>query len=380
MTVAADRTRDGASRAGGPMLRDRWYVAGWSDDIGRAPLGRVLLGEMVLLFRTGDGTVAALEDRCPHRNLPLSQGRLTGDRVECGYHGLVFGADGRCTHAPGLDSPPGWARVRRYPTLERQGWVLVWMGDPDAADEAAAPDFAVRRDDPDWLTVSGYTHAKCGYRLVLDNLLDLSHLAYVHSSTTGNRALAEQASIACEVDGDRVRVTRWMENIEAAQAFIDYAGYGGAIDRWQGSEFMPPSYIYVNSGSAPAGQGAPPAARMTDQGRWGFVVYHGLTPETARTTHQFWSVSLPAAWVDPAKRDLFVAQMKNIPTEDLAVYEAQQRAIDLDPDAVGGDANPRGTIPADDGLLAMRRILRRLYGEERNRATDRPRPATGDRQ
>ena len=359
-------------RADGLMLRDHWYVAAWSDEVGRAPLARILLGEMVMLYRRQDGAVVALENRCPHRNLPLSQGRLAGDEIECGYHGLVFGPDGRCTHMPGAETPPAWACVRRYPAIERQGWVMVWMGDPDRADPTSAPKFAVRRDDATWLTVSGYSHAKCGYRLVLDNLLDLSHLAYVHSSTTGNRELAEQAAIACEVAGDHVRVTRWMENIEAAPAFVDYAGYGGAIDRWQGSEFMPPSYIHVNSGTESVGAGAGPADRMNAQGRWGFVVYHGLTPETEKTTHQFWSVSLPAQWVDPEKHDEFIVQMKNIPAEDLAIYEAQQRAIDLDPDAVGGDANPHGTIPADEGLLAMRRILRRLYGEERRRDNDTP--------
>ena len=229
--------------ADGMMLRNHWYVAAWSDEVGREPVGRVLLGDMIVLYRQEDGTPVALEDRCPHRNLPLSLGRLDGDDLECGYHGMVFGPDGSCRHLPGSDDVPDWACVRSYPVLERQGWVLVWMGDAGAADAAAAPDFAVRRDDPDWLTVSGYTYAKCGYRLVLDNLLDLSHLAYVHSSTTGNRALAEQAAIDCRVDGDRVEVTRWMENIEAAQAFVDYAGYGGAIDRWQASRFMPPSYI-----------------------------------------------------------------------------------------------------------------------------------------
>lgn len=346
------------------MLRNHWYVAAWSAEIGRALLGRVLLGDMVVLYRREDGTVVALEDRCPHRNLPLSAGRLDGDRVECGYHGLVFDDTGTCRHAPGAETAPDWACVRSYPTLERQGWILVWMGEPDKADAATAPSFAVRRDDADWLTVSGYTNAQCGYRLVLDNLLDLSHLAYVHSSTTGNRALAEEARIASETDGDRVRVTRWMEGVEAAQAFTDYAGYGGAIDRWQGSEFMPPSYIHVNSGSDIAGRGVAPQGRMSEQGRWGFVVYHGLTPETARTTHQFWSVSLPSAWVDPDKREVFIAQMKNIPLEDLAVYEAQQRAIDLDPGAPDNDVNPRGAIDADKGLLAMRNILRRLHRQE----------------
>lgn len=346
------------------MLRNHWYVAAWSDEVGTDLFSRVLLGDPVVLYRKEDGDVVALENRCPHRNLPLSEGRRSGDRIECGYHGLVFDETGACTHLPGADATPDWACVRRYPTLERQGWVLVWMGDPDMADAAVAPDFAVRRDDADWLTVSGYTYAQCGYRLVLDNLLDLSHLAYVHSSTTGNRALAEEAQIAAEVSGERVRVTRWMEGVEAAKAFTDYAGYGGLIDRWQGSEFMPPSYIHVNSGSDVAGQGVAPEGRMADQGRWGFIVYHGLTPETARTTHQFWSVSLPSNWVADDKREVFVEQMKNIPAEDLAVYEAQQRAIDLDPHAADNDANPRGAIEADKGLLAMRHTLRRLHAGE----------------
>lgn len=348
------------------MLRNYWYVAAWSGDVGHTLLSRVLLGDPVVIYRREDGGVVALEDRCPHRNLPLSEGRLDGDRIECGYHGLIFDETGKCRHVPGSDEAPDWACVRCYPTLERQGWILVWMGDPDKADPTSAPEFAVRRDDADWLTVSGYTYAMCGYRLVLDNLLDLSHLAYVHSSTTGNRALAEEAQIAAEVDEDRVRVTRWMEGVQAAQAFTDYAGYGGAIDRWQGSEFMPPSYIHVNSGSAVAGQGVPPEGRMSEQGRWGFIVYHGLTPETERTTHQFWSVSLPSDWVAEEKRDVFVEQMKNIPAEDLAVYEAQQRAIDLDPGALDSDANPRGAIDADKGLLAMRHILRRLHTKERS--------------
>ena len=346
------------------MLRNYWYVAAWSSDVGRTMLSRVLLGEPVVIYRREDGGIVALEDRCPHRNLPLSKGRLDGDQIECGYHGLIFDETGKCRHVPGSDQAPDWACVRSYPTLERQGWILLWMGDPDKVDPATAPEFAVRRDDADWLTVSGYTYARCGYRLVLDNLLDLSHLAYVHSSTTGNRALAEEAHVAAEIDEDHVRVTRWMEDVEAAQAFTDYAGYGGAIDRWQGSEFIPPSYIHVNSGSAVAGQGVPSAGRMSDQGRWGFIVYHGLTPETARTTHQFWSVSLPSGWVAEDKRDVFIEQMKNIPAEDLAVYEAQQRAIDLDPCAPDEDANPRGATGADKGLLAMRHILRRLHAKE----------------
>jgi vanillate O-demethylase monooxygenase subunit len=365
-TDGGDRNVD--ERRGGLLLRNHWYVAAWSKDLGQALLPRVVLDDMIVLYRAKDGTSVALEDRCPHRNLPLSEGRRSEDSIECGYHGMVFDRAGGCTHIPGQSDVPGWARVRSYPTVERLGWVFVWMGDPARADAAAVPSFQVRLEDPEWLTVGGYLHVKCGYRLIVDNLLDLSHLAYVHASSTGNRELAENARIAAEVDGDRVRVTRWMTGVPAAPAFVDYAKYNGPIDRWQGSEFIAPGYVYVNSGtvrsgSSLAGAGAPPEVRMKSQGEWGFVVYHALTPETARTTHQFWAVSLPARFVPPERREIYERQMTEIPVEDLRVYEAQQAAIDLDP-AARGDVNPGGTIPADEGLLAARRILRRLYGAE----------------
>jgi phenylpropionate dioxygenase-like ring-hydroxylating dioxygenase large terminal subunit len=356
------------------LLRNFWYVAAWSADLGRTPIARIMLGDSIVLYRAEDGTPVALENRCPHRNLPLSNGRLVGDALECGYHGMVFVRSGACTHIPGQTDVPKWARIRTYPSLERLGWVLVWMGDPALANPASAPSFQVRMADPDWLTVSGYLHVKCGYRLIVDNLLDLSHLAYVHASSTGNRELAENAKIAAETVGDRVRVTRWMTRVPAAPAFVEYAKYDGPIDRWQGSEFMPPGYVYVNSGTVRSdaarggttgdGTGAPPHVRMSSQGEWGFVVYHALTPETARTTHQFWAVSLPARFVAPERREIYEQQMRAIPVEDLLVYEAQQHAIDLDPSA-RGDVNPGGTIPADEGLIAARRILRRLYGAER---------------
>jgi vanillate O-demethylase monooxygenase subunit len=349
------------------FLKNHWYVAAWSEEIGRTPLARILLNESIVLFRKEDGTPVALANRCPHRNLPLSSGRLVGDRIECGYHGLVFDAAGVCTHLPGAAEPPDWARVRRYPIAERNRWVFVWLGDPSLADPSLMPDYHGRLVDPAWFAVTGKTTVKAGYRLVLDNLLDLSHLTYVHGSTTGNRAVAEAARIATEVAGDRVTVTRWMENIPPAKAFVEYSGQSDNIDRWQISTFIPPAFIDINNGSEPAGRGVAGPEVRTHQGRWGFVVYHAMTPETEATTHQFWCVAAEKRRLHPELRDRFAEDMRHVLAEDLAIYEAQQRCIDLDPEAPGRDANPRGTIPADEGLLAMRRIIRRLYGEEQKR-------------
>ena len=361
-----DHTADQKTAAGfdpRTIIRQAWYVAAWSDELGREPLARVILGEMLVLFRAEDGAVVALEDRCPHRNLPLSAGRRDGDCLECGYHGLVFDRDGVCVHVPGEGAVPDWARVRTYPIVERLGWVFVWIGDPERANAAQVPGFQTRLQDPDWITHGGTIEAECGYRLILDNLLDLSHLAFVHGSSTGNREMAESAAIATTLDGDHVQVTRWMSDIPPARSFAEYAGYEGTIDRWQASAFTPPSYIYVNSGTCAAGEGPGPDRWLDDQGLWGFVAYHALTPVTPRRTRQFWAVSLPADWVPPERREVYEQQMRLIPLEDLAVYEAQQRAIDLAGEAGNdGDVDPRGTLAADEALLAMRRIIRRLAG------------------
>ena len=346
------------------FLKNCWYVAAWSKDVGRELLGRILLNDNIVLFRTEDGTPVALENSCPHRNLPLSEGRLIGDEIECGYHGLVFDCRGECTHLPGSDEPPEWAYVRSFPVAERQGWVFYWPGNPALADETLIPDFAEHNQDDSWIRAQGQTYVRAGYRMVLDNLLDLSHLTYVHGTTTGNRDVAENADLVTETEGETVRTTRWMENIHPALAFREYGGFEGKIDRWQMSQFIPPAYININNGAVDAGIGADRETRNNDQGRWGFVVYHAMTPETETTTHQFWTVAGHKDMVPVHLRDHFHEQMNGVLKEDLDVYEAQQRSIDLNSNVLDQDVHPRGTIPADEGLLAMRRLIRRMYGEE----------------
>lgn len=346
------------------FLKNCWYVAAWSKDVGRELLGRILLNEYVVLYRSEAGEVVLLENRCPHRNLPLSEGKLIGDKIECGYHGLVFNTDGKCVHLPGSESVPEWATVKRYPVSERNGWIFYWPGDPSLANENQIPTYPKENENEDWVRAQGQTYVRAGYRLVLDNLLDLSHLTYVHGSTTGNSEVAEKADLNTEVEGDTVRVTRWMENIKPARAFREYGGFKRNIDRWQMSQFIPPAYININNGSVEAGVGADTDTRNNEQGKWGFVVYHAMTPETERTTHQFWTVACEKAKIPVDLHNLFCQQMNGVLKEDLDIYEAQQCAIDLDSEVLNGDVNPRGTIPADEALLFMRRILRGKYGEE----------------
>jgi phenylpropionate dioxygenase-like ring-hydroxylating dioxygenase large terminal subunit len=155
------------------FLRNYWYVAATDAEISRRPLGRMILGEPIVLFRAEDGTPVAFEDRCPHRHLPLSMGRLVGDTLQCLYHGLRFGRDGRCVYIPGQEHIPQAAKVRCYPVVERYRWIWIWMGDPMLADPAAIADFHWL-DDPNWGAKGAYLHVEANWQLVVDNLLDLS--------------------------------------------------------------------------------------------------------------------------------------------------------------------------------------------------------------
>lgn len=356
------------------LLKNCWYVAAWSKDVGRQLLERTIANEMLMMYRTEDGRAIVLENRCPHRNLPLSRGALIGDRVQCGYHGMEFDPHGRCVHAPGEDDTTlQWACVRSYPAEERYGWLFVWMGNPVLADPKAIPDFHRHMVDLEWYSVTGQAFAKCGYRLVLDNLLDLSHTAYVHTSFSGNPEVAELAKVNAEVVNGMVRVTRLMRDIPPAPAFVKYGGYNGNINRWQVGRYSAPSFIYIVNGSTPAEQSLDSIDTTSSNGRWGWEVYHAVTPETDTTSHQFWAVSLPRKFLHESMHQEFDHQAVVVIDEDLAIYEAQQACINSDQNPLASDVsdvNAKGALKFDDGLLKVRGIIRRLYAQEQRVSTE----------
>jgi phenylpropionate dioxygenase-like ring-hydroxylating dioxygenase large terminal subunit len=167
------------------FLRNCWYVAALAHELidGRL-LSRMLLGEHVLLYRGESGRVIALNDRCPHRGALLSQGRLEGDAVRCMYHGIKYDGSGACVQIPGQEMIPPKLRVRSYPVEQRSHFIWVWMGDPAKADPALIVDLPYLHD-PRWKGLPAYLHYAANYLLIVDNLSDLSHLAFVHTKTLG---------------------------------------------------------------------------------------------------------------------------------------------------------------------------------------------------
>jgi phenylpropionate dioxygenase-like ring-hydroxylating dioxygenase large terminal subunit len=336
------------------FLRNHWYVAASSDEVQERPLGRMFLNQAVVLFRDAGGTLGALEDRCAHRHLPLSMGKVVGEAIQCHYHGLRFDRTGRCVKVPGEEGVPAAPRLKSYPVAERYGWIWIWMGDPALADLATITDFHWL-DDPEWGAKTSYLHAEANWQLVVDNLLDLTHLAFVHETTIGNAALVENASVRVQRDGNKVIMTRWMIDTPPPPTFVKVGGFTGNVDRWQIIDYTPPAFLRLDVGACPTGTGAPEGNRVNGISMRNL---NAITPETESTSHYFWGQCHSFDVNNRETTEKIFQQINTAFLEDVAVFQAQQRSIERNPDA------PKLDIPADAGANQARRIIRQLYAAE----------------
>ena len=337
------------------FLRNCWYAAAWDDEVAETPLARTILDEPVVLFRTADGRLAALEDRCCHRALPLSMGRVEGETLQCGYHGLRFDTGGWCVAVPGQSSIPPGARVRSFPLVERHGWVWIWMGEADAADPASVPDWWWM-DHPEWRPVRGGApfHVEANYLLLNDNLLDLSHVAYVHAGSIGTDNVAD-FPILSERGEDYVRMSRMVADSPPPPLYGRMGGFEGNVDRWQVAVSTLPAYNTVHAGCAPPGAGGADAPGDT---KVEFFNLNAMTPETGTTTHYFYAHARSFALDDPAVDESFRVDFRRVFGEDIAILGAQQANIARRPGAFSVDIN------VDGPGLAFRRMLARRIEEE----------------
>lgn len=337
-----------------PYLRNRWYVAAAAHEIDKGPLGRTIMDEPVVLFRGSGGKAAALEDACAHRYMPLSHGKVENGIIQCPYHGLEYDATGACIRVPGQARVPPGATVRRYPVAERWRYVWIWMGDPAKADEATIPDYHWN-DDSAWISVGGYFHVHGSYRLMIDNLLDLSHVAYVHATTLGTERIAD-FPVKVRRDADKVHVDRWITGEPAPPMFKAVGNFEGPVDRWQLIQYQEPSHFMIDVGCAVAGSGAQEGNRAQ-----GVTMFsnHTLTPETATSTHYFWHHARNFRLDEPALTERLAKATSTAFGEDVAIIAAQQDRMSRAP-----AEKPIVDIAADAGVLQARRLLDRLIAEE----------------
>lgn len=345
------------------FIRNSWYVAAWSDEVDEQALfPRTLLGQPILLFRDSAGQIVAFHDQCCHRAAPLSLGRKEGNCIRCQYHGMKFDTSGKCVEIPGQDIIPEQARVRTYPVVERDRFIWIWMGDPEKADATRILDF-FWHEHAEWRLRPGYIHYQANYQLVVDNLLDFSHLSFVHPMTLGTTASAETRSEVTRID-EGLKITRWDYDSEMSPNHKRVAGFAGKVDRWQIYEWHPPGFLRMDAGSAPVGSGAPEGRRVPESIQFRHTSVQ--TPETESTTHYFFCQARNFKLDDEAMTDAIFADVQKAFGEDRAVIEAQQRILNMNP-----HFKPTATMH-DKGLNQARHLIQRLLAQESTQKSSRP--------
>lgn len=336
------------------FLKNAWYVAAWADEVTRDLAQIKMLGEKICVFRTQAGEVIALEDACAHRKLPLSKGRIKGDTVECGYHGLTFDCAGQCVWAPGTGRIPSQAKVRAYPVHEKYGLVWIWMGNAAIADADEIIDIP-NFDSPDWgINRGAAMELQCNYLLMCDNLLDPTHVAWVHQSSFAAAATKDTPLRVTKTDNG-VIVHRWMMDHEPAPFYKKVVEFTGNCDRLQHYEVRYPGHALIRAVFTPAGTGGVdgPLHEKT------FIMdsYNFMTPTSETETRYYW---FQLRNIRPEDEDL-----SRMMSEDVRHAFEEDRAV-LDAVQIGmrEKTSPHIDLGIDAGQLRFRRQLEAMIAEE----------------
>lgn len=340
------------------FLQNAWYVALQSHKLSKdILLPLTVMGERLVLFRDNHGRPIALEDACPHRKLPLSMGCLVNGAVQCGYHGLTFDAAGKCVNAPTQDVVPENAVVRSYPLCEKYGLVWIWMGIPELADESKILEVE-DYDDPAWgLTDGGVLDCRCHYLYLLDNLLDPSHVAWVHKTSFASDG-TEDVPLVIEDTDAGVLVSRWINNIDPPPYYAEMLPFSGKVDRLQYYEAVMPSIAINMSTYVRAGNGGDNANLPADSYR--MRSYHFITPIDERSTRYHWFQHYNTNTRDEQVRQKLNDGARNAFEEDRVILEAVEIGM-------GDKQRPSLDLRLDLGARKFRKKLNALVKEEKQR-------------
>jgi vanillate O-demethylase monooxygenase subunit len=338
-------------------VRNAWYVAGFGHELEPGKLiSRTFMDERVVMYRKADGAPAALIDRCPHRFVPLHIGKVKGDALQCGYHGLEFGADGMCTHNPHGDGKISSSmKVKSFPLVEQGDLMWIWLGAVEKADPALIPRFPSLAFG--YKTVFGYMRVEAAYQLVNDNLLDLSHAQYVHPILqSGGDLLDFQPPEGGFEETDHGFVARVQFRNAPPTPLAAGLGALERVDSWVDTYWYAPSMIDLDIGAAP------PGGERDAEGTVHMPSLHLLTPETEGSTHYFWTFmrntrpddEALSAWMHAGVEQAFAG-------EDKPIIEMQQREL--------GEADLMACKPVllqtDVTAIRARRIVQSMLEAER---------------
>ena len=334
-----------------PYVRDQWYVIAFSHEVqpGR-PFARKCMDEPILLFRDVDGQVAALYDRCPHRAVPLSQGRVLDHAVECAYHGFQFDRTGRCVLIPTEQRVPASVSTRSYPVVEQMQFVWIWMGDPAKADPAMVPSYVQLGCDQSvhrrWQFEPYFVmEIKANYSLLFENLLDTSHISFLHIGGIDGGGMAT-APYTVGTEGLTVTLERNLARDVAVPgtAKLFSMPVGQVFSRRLRSQsFLPNLHLISNTIGFPEEPARKPNLRLNIM---------PITPASRNHLYQF--VVIATSYAVDVTQDM-KDQLWTVFSQDLEALEAIQAGYD----EFGPDLR-EVSVKADAAAVSARRTLSRM--------------------
>ncbi len=333
----------------------QWWVAATTADVGERPVQRWILGLPVVLYRRTDGRVVALDGRCPHRWAPLAMGRVVGDDIVCGYHGFRFGPDGRCTQIPTQDRIPALEKVRSYPVMETAPFVWIWTGDPaEAANGQPPPDLSWAADE-NRVTARGAMEIACNHMALQENVLDLSHFAYVHANTLAvmdwvNPPKMEKTEAA-------VSYRQIFENAPLPAHYGVPTGIGceRAVRRDSWGTYMSPALVIGGVDITD------PQPGRDGRRNYAFRVCHATTPIDEGRCYYWWCVSQDYGHGEGAAAKL-TERITAAFEEDREILEATERLVRRD---VRGRNYPEISVVCDQVGWEARRRLQAMLEQDR---------------
>jgi len=331
--------------------KNGWYVAAFCEEIGAPLLSRWILNQPVVLYRKEDGMAVAVEGRCPHRHFPLGESVRVGDAIRCGYHGITFGADGKCTFVPSQTTIPGVYSIKAYPLVERGLWAWIWMGDPGLCDESLLPTLEeIGYEIPDLIPQAFYSMFVNGrYQLLNDNLLDLTHLGYLHGTSIGTPDDAATPEVR-DLSDRRLSSRRYMNDTQVPPMHRALADDLARVDRISGMDFFFPGF-HAGIGEMRYPRDHERAGEIIRTSR----VWHAVTPAQKKSCNYFFAMSASTL------EGLTFAKERLQPVLDedkFATEEIEKMITALD------EVPPELMLKSDATAVQGRRILQAMMDKE----------------
>ncbi len=337
--------------------RNMWWCAAFRTEVAEKPMSRWLLEKPVVMYRKSDGTPVALDDRCPHRWAPLSEGKVINDQIVCPYHGMEFGDDGVCTKVPTQDTVPPSAKVQSYPLKESGLFVWIWMGDPDKIDHD--PVDMSYTTDPNWSAVDALMEVNANWILIRENVLDLTHIAFLHSNTFKQSDWENVPEVG--MDGDTVYYKQDFPPSPLTPLFCSGFGFpdGKVVKREQQGRM--PSLAVSFSDWMVHDIDAAPGERVDYTVRGAHIV----TPGKRGKTHYFFAAAFDTPGVDEGVLEKTKASVLSAFTEDKELLEKIHAQVSDDPRGLNF---PEINLGADGAGVRVRQVLKRKLEAERGKA------------